>query len=352
MTSDQITNRQLKQFIESYIRGKKNVYFLITTGSFYDQRLEPFHPKTDEYTGEEKFLQTLDIVFDENPYQMGVELYEKAKVNIKADPFYNKTFVLHKEKPTQKNDNGGLQGIGLEGFGGIEGIMDSKLSVKYLSGENKRLEKANQKLDSSNSELTKQVKVLNDNVNELKNEIQKKEWKINSLNEDHKRAINNLLDDHKRELDGITDKNDKFEKILTIGGIVAAKAAGVKEGDLKGILGIEENSSTDENKETANTPAPDINFEETKEYTGKKAESKKAIDDINRMLMNILDANNEEDAFKIIASFYNIVGFGNSNINNLTMLNDIVLSNYNKKEKSVADTIIEKANNYSNQKED
>ncbi len=142
MTSEQITNRQIKQFLDSYIKGKKDVYFLITTGSFYDQKFNFSHPKSVEYTGEKKFLEQLEIVLDENPYQMGVSLFEKAAKNIKNEPFTHKIFVLHKEKPKAENNNS-LNGIGLEGLGGIEGILDTKLSSKYLTGENERLKKEN-----------------------------------------------------------------------------------------------------------------------------------------------------------------------------------------------------------------
>ena len=86
MTSEQITNKQIKQFFDTYILGKKDVYFVITTGSLYDQKLEPYNPKIEDFSGEEKFLKTLEAVFDEDHYQIGVEVYDKAVKNIKADP--------------------------------------------------------------------------------------------------------------------------------------------------------------------------------------------------------------------------------------------------------------------------
>lgn len=357
MTSEQITNKQIKQFIDSYIKGKKDVYFLITTGSFYDQKFNFVHPKGLEYTGEKKFLEQLEVVLDENPYQMGVSLFEKANKNIKKEPFLHKIFVLHKEKPKDAaNNNNSLNGIGIEGFGGIEGILDTKLSSKYLTGENERLKKQNDTLVIDNKKLNEKVSILKEKVSDFKEEVKTKDWEFKVLHEDHKRIIDNLNKEHQRELDGIEQKGARFEKLLTVGGLVAAKAAGLNEGDLKGILGIEDDNAIEETNTNTNSNAnssSNVNFEEVKEYSGKKAEAKELIDIINQTLIDILDKNNDENAFKLIASFYNIFGHANSSIENLTQHNDLVVSNNNntKQDTSVADKIIEQANNYQNNQE-
>jgi len=358
MTSNELTNKQIKQFFETYIKGKKDVYFLISTGTFYAQKTDPYHPKTEEYSGEKKFLKTLEEVFEENPYQIGVSLFEKATKNIKNEPYHYKTFILHKEKPEEKNPNNTLNGIGLEGFGGLEGILDSKVSVKYLSGENERLKKENDKLEVLNEKLNEALKSAEINlkqnnsegsekISDLKEQIKNKEWEIKALLEDHKRIVARLEDDHKRDLAGIEDKNNKFEKVMTIGGLVAAKVAGIHESDLKGILGIDTEKDTDAVEQTAGN-ADDIEFSEIKQYKGKKSEAKEFIDSVLGILIHILDSNSEEDAYKLIASFYNIIGYANSSIENLTKLNNIAVSAYNTDQKrSAADDIIEQANNYS-----
>ncbi len=343
MTSNEISNKQIKQFFDSYIKGKKDVYFLISTGTFYAQRLDPYHPKSEDYIGEKKFLDILENVFDENPYQIGISLYEKAVKVLKSEPFYHKNFVLHKENTEVENQTSGLKGIGLDGFGGIEGILDSKLNVKYLSGENENLKKSLEKLTADNEKGSEKLSEYSEKLSEIKEELKTKNWEINSLKEEHRRIILNIEDDHKRELERGERNNDRFEKVLTIGGLVAAKAAGLNESDLRGLLGIDSNQVKSIENLEQKGDIPDIDFKEQKNYTGKKAEANNFILTINKILSEILDSNEEENAFKIIASFYNIIGFANSDIKNLNYLNQLVVSEYkNENMRNVEKTDIEK----------
>ncbi len=82
---------------------------------------------------------------------------------------------------------------------------------------------------------------------------------------------------------------------MTVGGLVAAKAAGLDEGDLRGILGIEDDKTAIEESKTNKTTdtAADVNFKEVKEYSGKKAEAKTLIKTPHELPIKGLDANNE-----------------------------------------------------------
>ncbi len=354
MTIEQVTNRQIKQFFDAYIKGKKNVhYFVIATGSFYDQIFKPANPKTEDYTGEQKFLEALEAVLIDNPYQISISVFERTAKSIRQNPLFEKVFVLHKEVPKPKQDIAGLGDVGLESLGGLAGIYDTKVNAKFLAGENKRLEEDNKELKADKKALTEKVANLTEKVSDLKEDIKTKTWELNTLKADHVRIVERLEDDHKRELSGIEDKNDKFEKIITVGGLVAAKIAKVDEESLRGLFGEDtfkavETKPTESNKSTS---TDDVEIEEVVEYTGKKAEAKQLADNINNALSEIIEKNNDENAYKILASFFNVFMYGNSSVENLTKLNDMVVSEYNNQQanKTAADNIIDKVEEYKQQ---
>lgn len=330
--SQEINNEQIRRIFEQKIEGKKDVFFLITTGSLGDNKLSPLHDVSEEYAGETKFFEMLEEAFEEDPYYIGIALYRKAVKKIAKKPFYFKKVTLKKDRP--ENTLGSL--ATLETFGGLEGVLEAKINTKYLASSNEELKNQIEKLERVNESLISEAKKYKENNSELKEKIRTKDWFLRTLEEDHKRA-----------LDGIEQKSDRFEKLLTIGGLVAAKAAGLEEGDLRGILGIEEETKSIENTAKEPVDTSDIDVEEVETFTGKKAEAKAMIDAINHFLLQTLKDNDEPEAFNIIATFSNIINYAKADFNNLKMLHDVVIkASQNRNNQSPADAILEQARNY------
>ncbi|MCF6183097.1 MAG: hypothetical protein L3J56_00480 [Bacteroidales bacterium] len=328
----EINNEQIKRIFEQKIQGKKDVFFLILTGSLGDNKLSPLHDISEEYAGEAKFFDMLEEAFEEDPYYLGIALYRKAVKKIAKKPFYFKKIKLKKDKPD--NTLGSL--ATLESFGGLEGVLEAKINTKYLANTNEELKIKIEKLERANESLTAETKKYKENNSELKEKIRTKDWLLRTLEEDHKRA-----------LDGIEQKSERFEKFLTIGGLVAARAAGLDEGDLRGILGIEDEPESIANTSKEQIDTSDIDVEETETFTGKKAEAKAMIDAINVFFLDTLRNNNDTEAFNIIATFSNIVNYARADFNNLKILHDIVVkSSQNHGYHSPANSISEQAKNY------
>ena len=328
--SQEINNEQIRRIFEQKVEGKKDVFFLITTGSLGDNKLSPLHDVSEEYAGEAKFFEMLEEAFEEDPYYIGIALYRKAVKKIAKKPFYFKKITLKKDRPD--NTLGSL--ATLETFGGLEGVLEAKINTKYLASSNEELKKQIEKLERENESLLSETNKYKENNSELKEKIRTKDWMLRTHEEDHKRALN-----------GIEQKSDRFEKLLTVGGLVAAKAAGLKENDLRGILGIEEETKSIENTAKEPVSTSDIEVEEVETYTGKKA--KVMIDAINHFLLQTLKDNDEPEAFNIIATFSNIINYAKADFNNLKMLHDLVINaTQNRNNQSPADAILEQARNY------
>ena len=325
--SQEINNEQIRRIFEQKVEGKKDVFFLITTGSLGDNKLSPLHDVSEEYAGEAKFFEMLEEAFEEDPYYIGIALYRKAIKKIAKKPFYFKKITLKKDRPD--NTLGSL--ATLETFGGLEGVLEAKINTKYLASSNEELKKQIEKLERENESLLSETNKYKENNSELKEKIRTKDWLLRTLEEDHKRALN-----------GIEQKSERFEKLLTIGGLVAAKAAGLKEGDLRGILGIEDEPKSIEAASKEPLDTFDIDVEEVDNFTGKKAEAKAMIDAITVFLTETLKSNSETEAFNIIASFSNIINYARADFNNLKALHEFVIkSSRTENKQSSADTILE-----------
>jgi len=341
--SQEINNEQIRRIFEQKIEGKKDVFFLITTGSLGDNKLTPLYQISEEYSGDAKFFDTLEEAFEEDPYYIGIALYRKAVKKIAKKPYYYKKITLKKEKA--ESSLGSL--ASLDSFGGFEGVLEAKINTKYLASNNQELKKQIEKLEKVNEALKQEARKHKEDSTDLKENIRSKDWKIRTLEADHKRELDHILNDHQRELDGIEQKGERFEKLLTVGGLVAAKAAGLNEGDLRGILGIDEETKSIENTSKEPSDTSDIDIEEVESYTGKKAEAKLMIDSINKFLTETLKGNNETEAFNIIATFSNIINYAKADFNNLKTLHDFVINTtQNQKKQSPADSILQQAKNY------
>ncbi len=338
--SQEINNEQIKRIFEQKIEGKKDVFFLISIGSLGDYKLSPIHNVSEEYSGNEKFFLMLEEAFEENPYYIGIALYKKAVSKISKKPFYFKKIALKDDKNTGFNGLGGL-----DNFGGLEGVLEAKINTKYLVSENESLKMQIEKLEKSNDNYKNKAEKHKENKHKLEEEIRLKDWNLKTLIEDHKRNFDNFENDHKRELDNIERNNGRFEKVLTIGGLVAAKAAGLDESDLRGLLDMDDETKSIENKKPLDDS--DIDIEEVEEFSGKKAEAKAMVDTINAFFIETIKSNSEQEAFNIIASFLNIINYAKKDFTNLKNLHNLVLNNFqNTSTQSAADIIIEKAENY------
>jgi len=348
INSHEISNEEIRRFFEQKIvKSKGEIFFQISTGSFNDHKLYPVNSVALEFTGEKKFLEILDKAFGEDPYYIGISLFDKAVKNVSKKAFYFKKFTL--KKVVQNNSD--LGGLGsLESLGGLEGIMRAKIKSESLAEKNEDLKKQIEKLQNKNEKLSSKNEDLKEKVFDLNETVKKKDWDLRMLKDEHQRQLNNSISDHQRELDGIEQRSNKFEKVLAVAGLVVAKASGLNETDLKGIIGGE-TFKLEENKETSQNENSDtkVDFEQVEEFEGKKAEAKEMIDNINNFLTETLKANNEQDAFKIIASYTNIINFTRTDFNKLKLVHDYVLS-YKDEKISSADKVLQQAENYNNNK--
>ena len=337
--SNQITNDQIRRLFDDEIKGKKDVYFQISTGSKAANKLNPTNEISENYSGAEKFLKVLDEAFEENPYYIGIELYRKAVKQISKKSFLFKKIILNKE---QKQALGSMDNI--EAFGGLQGVIKTQVNSQYLQDNNETLKKSIEELKTENKDLINELKVLSGKNSDLKETVKEKNWDIKTLVNDHKRDLDNIGSDHTKVLDGIERKADRFEKILTVGGLVAAKAAGLKEDDLRGILGVDEEKERETEKKVLDDT--DIDIEELETFTGKKAEAKTMLDAINRFFTELLNNNEDVQAYNIIASYNNIINYTQADFNNLKSLHDYVINLSQGHKQSPADTIMNQVQNY------
>jgi hypothetical protein len=340
-TANEISNDQIRRFFQKNIQGKKGIYFLISTGEASDHKMFPLHEVSEEYKGEKKFFEMLEDAFDEDPYSIGISVYKKSNGTIPKKSFDFKKVLLKKERIEQS-----LSGTdALDTFGGFQGVLEAQINSRYLNESNQNLKDKIAKLEKDNEELKRKAEVYIEKNAELTEEIKDRKWTIKTLEEDHKRKLDHLKIDTQRELDGIQYKNDRLEKILTVGGVVAAKVAGIEESDMRGLLGIDDSTKSIEQTGKESLDTSDIDIEEVEEFEGKKAEAKQMIDGIYTFLLETLKANSETDAYQIIASFTNIINYARADFKNLKSLNDIV-TKASRYSQSPADTIIEQAKNY------
>lgn len=341
-TANEISNDQIRRFFQKNIQGKKGIYFLISTGEASDHKMFPLHEVSEEYKGEKSFFEMLENAFDEDPYSIGISVYKKGKDGVLPQKSFDFKKVLLKKERIEQSLSGGDT---LEPFGGFQGVLEAQINSRYLNESNHNLKEKIAKLEKKNEELSQKAETYKEKNAELQEEIKDKKWTIKTLEEDHKRKLDHLKIDTQRELDGIENKNDRLEKILTVGGVVAAKVAGIEESDMRGLLGIDDDTKSIEKTGKEKIDTSDIDIEEIEEFEGKKAEAKQMIDAINSFLIETLKANSEEQAYNIIATFNNIIAYAKSDVNNLKALHEFVL-NASKNNQSPADSILEKAKNY------
>ena len=339
MVAEQINNKEIARIFDRYIDGKKDKYFfVISVGNFTASKLDPIHEKSFDYTGPDKFLELLDEALDGKPFYLGISIFEKAVTKLKEKSIFFKRITLIKGEQPQNDD--GLNGIsGLGMFGGIEGIMQSKISSQLLHDRNEDLKKRIENLERKNERLVKENKSLEDKINISKETEHTNEWELRTL-----------VQDHENELRGLEIKNDRFEKIATVAGMIFANKAGIDASDLRGILGIEENKESPENtdkKEDDKDKNEDVVFEETN-YEGKKKTAKEIADNISSFLFQLIEKNNEDDALRLINSINYVITYMQAKIENLKKMIDFISAEAEIKnnQQSAAEDVIDQVENY------
>lgn len=341
MVAEQINNKEILRIYDRYIKGKKNQnYFLISTGGLSVHKLNPVHEKSLEYTGENKFLELIEEALDENPYCLGISIFEKAVRNLKDKSLFFKKIILNKEQPQSNNNSlkgfNGLDGLGM--FGGIEGVIQSNMDARILDGKNKDLRTELDKFVRKNETLSKENKALEEKIKDFKEAAHEKKWELR-----------NTVQEHENEVRSIKDGNDKFEKVVTIGGYMLAKTAGWDAEDLRGILGFEDNEAIENKDDDKDDDNKNVVFEET--YEGKKKQAKEISDNIYKFLIDLIEKNDEETALKLTNSINYIITYVRTDIENLKRMIDFIVNSAKAEssdQKSAADSIIEQAENIKN----
>ena len=329
MVAEQIINKSIRSIFQRHIVGNKGkVFFRISTGSISDPKPYPIHEKGLEYTGEDKFMDILEEAYDEKPHYLGIELFRKAEKNLKKDPFAYKKVTIE-ENVTNPEGN-----LGLGSFGGLEGVIQAKISGTILENQNKDYTQKIAELKAEKIRQERTIKELDKLVSNLKETIKEKDWDIKYLKTDHENHIS-----------GIHSKNDKFEKLLTVGGVVAAKLAGLDEADLRGILDVDDKLEKLDHK--TNSAETDIDFEENKNYQGSKLQAKQYADTIHANLIQLIDRNSDENALNAMISIKSVTDYIFSDIQNLqAVINYIVQSQNGNQSGTAADNIIKQVNKY------
>jgi len=204
----QINNDQIRTLAEQQIEGKKDIYFYVTAGEYNENTLHSIHELTDKCSGSKEFLRVLEIAFNENPHYIGIALYKKAKKNFQKKHFYFNKFQL---KQMPKNETLG----GLEMFGGLEGVMETKFSAKYLSDANERLKEELRNVKEEKKDLSLRLGELTKTNSELSEDIKETKW------------------EHRTKLADLKRNSGRIEKLIELGGVIVAKASGL---DANGVV--------------------------------------------------------------------------------------------------------------------
>jgi hypothetical protein len=234
--------------------------------------------------------------------------------------------VINEHIPEQDN----IQGLG--SFGGLEGVIQAKISGSIMENQNKDYAQKINELKAERQRQERRVKELDEQVTNLKETIKEKDWDIKHLKADHENHIY-----------GIHTKNDKFEKLLTVGGVVAAKLAGLNESDLRGIIGADDKQESIENS-SSDTDKSDIDFEENKNYQGAKLQAKQYADAVHSSLIQLIDQNSEDNALNAMISIKSVTDYIFSDVSHLQAVIDYIVQTQNNT--SAADQIINQVNNY------
>jgi regulator of replication initiation timing len=317
MVKTDITNKEIRTLFERYIEGKKGkVFFIISISrNENDLKAEALNELSKEFTGDDKFYEVLEEAFDYTPYSISFAFYEKKNSAFVDPPKHFRQVILNKNT---KPNYTGLGEIPLSGalgaFGGMEGIIKNQVSAEILSLRTKDLGDNLSDLKAQIETLEKLNGDLRGKNEELKETINKKEW-----------DIRNLEQKHNMEISEVKRSYDKFERGFTIGGMILAQKAGLNANDLRGILGFEpETKSIESGKTNNDNSSEDIDFEETHDFTGKKADAVSIAKKINEFFISLIKQNDEEDALNIINSIGHIVSFIQADFNNLQNLLDFI----------------------------
>jgi len=289
------------QRIEDYLHENKGTYFSLYYGDSFAIKEKLFEPLDKKNTGKKRFTEVLDKLLKYEPDYIIVRIFRLAKVKFKGKPELEEKIFLKK----QANQS-------FAGFGSMEHMVETKTNISILSAENKRLEAELNEAKTELSNFRKENKNYELKTKELNEKIREQLWDKKELERDFKVAIQN-----------IEQQNDKFDKILEIGGRIAMEKAEQAGVDISGFLSGLGSPAPQEKLPPQKTDA-EVEFSpsESKEKEQARIIATQILDNLNI----IIDKNSDVDVLGIINKIVNIYNYSTRSTENLNEIHDLIYS--------------------------
>lgn len=293
-------------------RVKKGDYFKILFGKFTDGALNTANTKPE--SGIERFDELIDSVFSHKPHVIIIELYKPTEKSYsKVSPL---KYRIELNGAKEKKQDANLSGVGvdetLQMFGGLGGIVQQN---QMLAGYKTKLDAYEEKIND---------------LKEDKRKLEKYKDKYEDLREDKRKLEFDIavMQQKQSELKEYYEKERKSsDRLLGIGGTIAANIMGLDKNTLMGYLGdMEPKSIGQGEKEIAGTGSDnDVNFQP--DYTGKKADANVYADEIYKWMQSMITSNDEDNALMIMESVYNVFEYMAKSLDNINTLNELINNN-------------------------
>ncbi len=288
--------------IALFLKEHKDFYFTISYGKEMSLTDKLFVPLTDDSNGDIKFIKQIEKLATYKPDYVVIKLYKKAQKYFKKKPESVEKIVLKKQ--TEFNGFGSLESA----FGGLNGFIETKVSLSTLKSEKdfltRELEKTRQELKElkdSQKTTSKENIELQDKIRELKREKQDLTW------------------DNKREIENIRDKNKQLDRFITLGGTILANSAGIDEETIKGFLGIDDEKQLPEtNEEKKETK---VTFKAESEQ---KTQARNIAEQIKTAIDKTIDVNTDENAFNLMVKIGKVFNYITESVDNLTLIANMI----------------------------
>jgi len=294
-------------------RVVKGDYFKILFGKFTDGTLNPANTKPEN--GIERFDELIDSVFSHKPHVIIIELYKPTEKSYSKVSPLKYRIELNSEKTKKQDTN--LAGVGvdetLQMFGGLGGIVQQN---QMLAGYKTKLDAYEEKINDLKEEKRKLEK-YKDKYEDLREDKRKLEFDI-AVMQQKQRELKEYYENERKSSD----------RLLGIGGTIAANIMGLDKDTLMGYLGNIEPKAIGEGKEdaaAAATSPDDVEFKPT--YEGKKAEANAFAEEITKWMHGIIETNDDDNALMLLRSVYNVFEYMAKSMDNINTLNELILNN-------------------------
>lgn len=184
--------------------------------------------------------------------------------------------------------------------------MSSNLELK------RKLDKAETIAESLKDKNEQQKELLSEKTAEL-NELKRTyDWDMKRLSEDKETSLKQADIERKSS-----------DRLLTIGGQIAANIMGVNKEVLAGLFadGTFAQEQTSEHTSESKNSA-DVDFKP--EFTGKKAEAAKFADELSTWMLNSIESNTEDNALILMKNIFYVNKYMASSADNVDILTEFI----------------------------